>query len=406
MTTAAAASGPFAGLRDRRLNAYPDPGPRTLYLGITVLATVILYYELYVQGAVATKIISDLDMSFTYFVAVSDRRQRDGALASLAAGLADRYGRANLVVYGLLITGLLIGFGLPAAGSKGVYLALFAVVSLVEGVVLVATPALIRDFSPQLGRAQAMGFWTLGPGRRQPGRHAGLQQHPRQPPRLALPVPRLRHRRAGRVRHRAVGAARALSRAARPADGEHARPRAGGGARRRAGPGEGAGRALAADAARRTCWRRPSAISLFLLFYYIAVGFFVVFFATVFGYSESRANALANYYWVANADRPRGHRAALGPAARAQAVHGRRRARERGRGGAVRAGATTDASTSYGHFAAHPRRHRGRQRRRLLRLDGGLHRDGRAAQPGGHRDRPGAVGLDHPLGGHGGAVRC
>jgi len=28
---------------------------------------------------------------------------------------------------------------------------------------LVATPALIRDFSPQLGRATAMGFWTSGP---------------------------------------------------------------------------------------------------------------------------------------------------------------------------------------------------------------------------------------------------
>ena len=26
-----------------------------------------------------------------------------------------------------------------------------------------ATPALVRDFSPQLGRASAMGFWTVGP---------------------------------------------------------------------------------------------------------------------------------------------------------------------------------------------------------------------------------------------------
>jgi len=33
----------------------------------------------------------------------------------------------------------------------------------VEGVCLVATPALIRDFSPQVGRATAMGFWTSGP---------------------------------------------------------------------------------------------------------------------------------------------------------------------------------------------------------------------------------------------------
>ena len=36
-------------------------------------------------------------------------------------------------------------------------------VAFVEGVCLVATPALIRDFSPQVGRATAMGFWTSGP---------------------------------------------------------------------------------------------------------------------------------------------------------------------------------------------------------------------------------------------------
>ena len=40
---------------------------------------------------------------------------------------------------------------------------MFGAIGLVEGVILVATPALIRDFSPQLGRASAMGFWTLGP---------------------------------------------------------------------------------------------------------------------------------------------------------------------------------------------------------------------------------------------------
>jgi MFS family permease len=43
------------------------------------------------------------------------------------------------------------------------------------------------------------------------------------------------------------------------------------------------------------------AISLFLLLYYIAVAFFVVYYATVFGYSEQRANGLANWYWATNA---------------------------------------------------------------------------------------------------------
>jgi MFS transporter, ACS family, D-galactonate transporter len=40
------------------------------------------------------------------------------------------------------------------------------------------------------------------------------------------------------------------------------------------------------------------AISVFLFIYYFAVGFLVIYCATVFGYSLSRANALANWYWI------------------------------------------------------------------------------------------------------------
>lgn len=43
------------------------------------------------------------------------------------------------------------------------------------------------------------------------------------------------------------------------------------------------------------------AISIFLLFYYVAVGFFVVYFATLFGMTPAEANSLANYYWIFNA---------------------------------------------------------------------------------------------------------
>jgi ACS family D-galactonate transporter-like MFS transporter len=43
------------------------------------------------------------------------------------------------------------------------------------------------------------------------------------------------------------------------------------------------------------------AISVFLLFYYIMVGFIVVYFATNYGYSAQRANSLGNWYWIANA---------------------------------------------------------------------------------------------------------
>ena len=79
------------------------------------------------------------------------------------AGLTDRLGRANLVVFGLLFTGVFVAFILPAATNKWTFTIETFVVGFVEGVCLVATPALIRDFSPQVGRATAMGFWTSGP---------------------------------------------------------------------------------------------------------------------------------------------------------------------------------------------------------------------------------------------------
>jgi hypothetical protein len=43
------------------------------------------------------------------------------------------------------------------------------------------------------------------------------------------------------------------------------------------------------------------AISLFLIIYYTAVGFFPIYFQTVFGFSQSKANALGNWNWTFNA---------------------------------------------------------------------------------------------------------
>jgi MFS family permease len=147
----------------RQLAAYPDTAPRVMYLAITVLATVTLYYELYVGGSVATLLLTNLHMSFTFYLVALAFGNLLGAFGSLFAGLTDRFGRANLVVFGLLFTGVFVAFILPAATDKWTYVIESFVVGVVEGICLVATPALIRDFSPQLGRATAMGFWTSGP---------------------------------------------------------------------------------------------------------------------------------------------------------------------------------------------------------------------------------------------------
>ncbi|MBF9071416.1 MFS transporter [Streptacidiphilus fuscans] len=287
----------------RELAHYPDSARRYAYLGIVVLTTVVLYYALYIQYAVATSIITHYQMSYRYFVWISVVGNAVGAFASLVAGLADRWGRANLVVYGLLATGLLVLFGLPNAPNQGTYLVLFALVGFVEGVVLVATPALIRDFSPQLGRATAMGYWTMGPvlgslvvtevTSHTLGTGAGSatwQDELHYAGIATLLVflvslfglrelaPRLRDQLMVSLRDRALVEARA--------------------------------KGLDPDAALRGHWRQmlkldvvgsAFAISVFLLLYFAAVGNFVVYFATNFGYSEQRVNALANWYWISNA---------------------------------------------------------------------------------------------------------
>ena len=78
-----------------------------------VLITVTLYYELYVGSGVATIMLAQLKIPFPIFVYILAAGNLLGAFASLLAGLADRFGRANLVVYGLLVVGLITLFWVP-----------------------------------------------------------------------------------------------------------------------------------------------------------------------------------------------------------------------------------------------------------------------------------------------------
>ncbi len=150
------------GPRHRYLEHYPSNGWRIWYLALAVIATIMLYYEYYILPSVSTLVITTFKISLSQYVLVLLASNLLGAAATLLGSLSDRIGRSNLIVYGLLITGigtLLI----PLAQSIGLFLLVIFIVGFVEGIILIATPALVRDFSPRFGRAMAMGFWTVGP---------------------------------------------------------------------------------------------------------------------------------------------------------------------------------------------------------------------------------------------------
>src|SRR5258707_12071183 len=242
-------------------------------------------------------------MSFTFFVVTLALGNLIGTFGSVFAGLTDRLGRANLVVFGLLFTGVFVAFVLPAATSKWVFTIEGFVVGVVEGICLVATPALIRDFSPQVGRATAMGFWTSGPvlgslivsvvgSRTVPAvvhdprfwtheyRICGI---------VGLVVfvialialrelsPQLRDQLMVTMRDRALIEARA--------------------------------KGIDIEAALRHPFRqllKPDvvisafAVAVMLMIYYTAVGFSVIYLSTVFGFSLKDANGLGNWNWGFN----------------------------------------------------------------------------------------------------------
>jgi MFS family permease len=147
----------------RQLTSYPNTWPRLGYLAIVVLTTIMLYYLYYVEGAVTPLLLPYYHMSFAFFLYLLVASNAIGAFSAFIGGLSDRIGRANLTIYGTLVVALVQLLAIPHIHDKWGFAAAYCVIGFVEGIILVSTPALMRDFSPQMGRGVAMGFWALGP---------------------------------------------------------------------------------------------------------------------------------------------------------------------------------------------------------------------------------------------------
>jgi MFS family permease len=294
---------PSAGWRRlwrRELAHYPGAGARSAYVVLVVAVTIVLYYQQYVGGAVSVSVLSHFQISFRYYLTIIVVSNGAGALASLVAGLADRWGRANLVVGGLLVAASVTAFAIPAAANAAQYALLVSVVGFVEGLVLVATPALVRDFSAQSGRGRAMGLWTLGPvvGSLVV---AEVSSHTLG----SLPAWQDQFHIAGFVGLGVAALALVFLRELTPSLRDQLlvswRDRA---------LVEAQARGVDLRGALRQPWRQMArvdilvpavGVSLFLLIYFAAVAFFVLYFTTVFGFSQARSNSVGNWFWAIDA---------------------------------------------------------------------------------------------------------
>ncbi len=286
------------GLRYRTLEHYPGNARRILYLALAVIATITLYYESYTLASVAPLVQAQFKLSLANYVYALVLGNILGAVSAIIGSFSDRIGRGNLIVYGLLVTAICT-LALSLAGVLPAFLILYWVLGFIEGIILTVTPALVRDFSPRLGRAAAMGFWTVGPvggsvlatfvaNQTLPVYHTWQSQYV-----IAGIVglvvflvclfglrelsPGLRDQIMHSLQERALVEARASG--------------------------------IDVEAAVRHPWRQmlrlpiivsSLGISLFLLIYYAAVGFFVIYLSTIFKFSVAEANGMVSIFWMVN----------------------------------------------------------------------------------------------------------
>jgi MFS family permease len=267
---------------------------------LTVFLTIVFYYQLWAPSTVGPTVVTHFGFTFKQIMYVGAIGAFLGAFASLGAGLADRWGRANLVVGGLLLNSVILLFVIPAAANKAEYIAFGTVGGMIEGAVLVATTALMRDFSPQMRRGTAMGFWSIGPvlgslAATEVSSHVLTSQHSwdfifRVAGIVGLVAfvpalfgvrelsPRLRDQLMVSLRDRELIEARAAG--------------------------------IDPDKVLKHHWKQilkldvigPAVgVSLFLLLYFSSNALFVGYFRTVFGYTVARSNDVANWFWIADA---------------------------------------------------------------------------------------------------------
>lgn len=132
-------------------------------MAVAVVAVVVQYYATALHGAVSSLVLDHFHMSLRFYALIAVVGNLCGAAVAILGSLADRYGRIPLMVAGQLGTAALLIFAVPAAGDKTTFLVFSVLANSMEGMVVVATAAYIRDLSPSGSRGRAMGWWAMGP---------------------------------------------------------------------------------------------------------------------------------------------------------------------------------------------------------------------------------------------------
>src|SRR5262245_13039394 len=122
--------------RQRELSHYPAKSERAWYLFVTLAIAVTLYSHAFVAVSVLPLLQRELGFTLQHFGLYFMLVFLLSAISSLFGSLSDRFGRANLVVYGSIISAV-VTLGLALTGTTMSFFIAGWILTLIEGVLQV-----------------------------------------------------------------------------------------------------------------------------------------------------------------------------------------------------------------------------------------------------------------------------
>ncbi|HXD90756.1 MAG TPA: MFS transporter, partial [Candidatus Binataceae bacterium] len=147
--------------KNRTLESYPQGGYRWWMLALTVMATVVSFYEFGFSALLPywMKSLRFSEEDFTYFLAAAVFLS---AISAMFGGpLADRHGRVVVIDACLVVIVALTFCNLLMTGFWS-FVVVRGLMNIVAGLMWGALGGLTRDMSPRVSRGAAFGLLTLG----------------------------------------------------------------------------------------------------------------------------------------------------------------------------------------------------------------------------------------------------
>lgn len=148
---------------ERQLSYIPDDPDRYFMLVIKALAAFMGSLAISV-GAIAPLIIKSEHISQGNYGHIVGGIGLLGAVAALTASqLADKFSRIRILLWGMLIP-IVFHFGMAFMPNNRpwTFALLYSGLGITEAWTIVTVSALLRDFSPRIGRALGVGLVTVG----------------------------------------------------------------------------------------------------------------------------------------------------------------------------------------------------------------------------------------------------